>query len=303
MDDESNKINITKPFRMVLIFSILAIVSIFILSCNLFSAPRSNNPATIHVSAGESLTAISSDLASKQVIRHPNIFQTFVYLFKSDKQILKGDYLFERNSSVWKVAWQIARGKHNINPIKITFKEGTTNEDMANLLESKLINFNKNEFLNSVSTKQGYLFPDTYFYFPLSTNDEVVSDLTSNFNKKIQSLNKEISSSGKNLNDIITMASILEKEARGKDDAPTISGILWSRIKRGMLLQVDASPYTYIKKGLPDEPIANPGISTIEAALRPVNTTYLFYLHDKNGMVHYSNTYKEHMKNINLYLK
>jgi UPF0755 protein len=121
------------------------------------------------------------------------------------------------------------------------------------------------------------------------------------------------------------MASLIEREARGDDDRTTIAGILWSRIGRGMALQVDASvafargipegqlqkadlgidsPYnTYIYRGLPPGPIANPGMESLQAAMNPTATEYLYYIHDARGSIHYAKTYAEHQKNINRYLK
>ena len=127
--------------------------------------------------------------------------------------------------------------------------------------------------------------------------------MSNNFNTHILPFKKNILDSGHSLSEIIIMASIIEKEAQGKEDSPIISGILWKRIKLGMYLQVDASKDTYNMKGLPLEPISNPGIIAIKAALYPIESPYLFYLHDKIGQVHFAKTFTEHKKNINLYLK
>ena len=304
MEDENFDLRQSKPFKITTILNIIiAILGIIILSYYLLSAPNENKIATIHVSSGESLNSITSDIESKNTVRYSSVLKFFVILFKSDRQITTGDYLFEKNQPVFKIAWQIARGNHNVNPIKITFKEGITNEEMATILADKLPGFRRDLFLTNIDTKQGYLFPDTYSFYPLTTTEEIVNTLSSNFKKRISLLNSKINSSGKSLSDIVTMASILEKEAAGKDDAPIISGILWNRIKMGMPLQVDAAMSTYKTKGLPDEPISNPGLSTIDASLNPISSTYLFYLHDKNGVVHFSKTYQEHKLNINRYLK
>ena len=103
--------------------------------------------------------------------------------------------------------------------------------------------------------------------------------------------------------EIITMASLIEREAKGSVDRNMISGILWNRFNKGILLQVDSAPETYKIKGLPDNPICNPGIEAIKSALNPENSSYLFYLHDKSGMIHYAVTFVEHQKNIVKYLK
>ena len=99
------------------------------------------------------------------------------------------------------------------------------------------------------------------------------------------------------------MASILEGEANGKEDIYIISGILWKRINLGMPLQVDVDKSTYKEKGLPSEPLNNPGLLAIKAAMAPESSVYLYYLHDEDGVVHFARSFEEHKKNINDYLK
>jgi UPF0755 protein len=134
----------------------------------------------------------------------------------------------------------------------------------------------------------------------------------------------DLAISGKSLNDIVIMASIIEKEGTNLNDKKKISGVLWNRIDIGMALQVDApfvyflgkntyqltledlqidSPFnTYINKGLPPTPIANPGIESLKAAINPERSDYLFYLADSEGTTHFSETYAEHLKKKKLYL-
>ena len=121
--------------------------------------------------------------------------------------------------------------------------------------------------------------------------------------KKIKTVQSDIARSGKTERDIIIMASIIEGEANGVSDRALISGILWRRIGIGMPLQADAAPETYKSTGLPKNPIGNPGIAAIRAAISPEKTSYLFYLHDKKGVIHYARTYSEHLRNISKYLK
>ncbi|MBI3075161.1 MAG: endolytic transglycosylase MltG, partial [Parcubacteria group bacterium] len=146
-----------------------------------------------------------------------------------------------------------------------------------------------------------------------------------NFFKKIKPLETAIGDSGKNLHEILTMASLLEEEARAADTRRLIAGILWRRLKIGMPLQVDAtfmyingkntfeltledladdsSPYnTYTHKGLPPGPITNPGLDSIVAALYPKENPYLFYLADLSGTTYYSRTFDEHKEKKFRYL-
>ena len=304
MDDNSHEVeqqNIkpkTKLLNILLVFGFIVIISYYSLS-----APLGNKDAIIHIHSGESVTTVSSELENKNAIRHSLILKIFVRLFESSNGVVSGDYLIKKHSPVFVVAWQIGRGHHNIDPIKITIREGLNNEQIAVILADKLSGFRKDLFLSGVNDKQGYLFPDTYFLFPLDTPDEIIDKLSNNFQSKIKKLNGDIGKSGKSLQEIITMASILEGEAGGKEDIETISGILWKRISLGMPLQVDIDKSTYTNKGLPNRPLNNPGSMSITASLNPKDSPYLYYLHDKNGNVHFAVTFEEHKRNISNYLK
>lgn len=126
--------------------------------------------------------------------------------------------------------------------------------------------------------------------------------MNNNFEKKITPLLGEIASSGRNEKDIIVMASIIERESKGDIDRGVISGILWKRISINMPLQVDSAMETYKVKGLPKSPIGNPGLEAIKATIHPQSSPYLYYLHDKNGNIHYAKTFTEHIKNKLKYL-
>jgi UPF0755 protein len=271
--------------------------------CYFLSAPFSSEDITIHISSGQSINSVSLELENKNIIRNDFTLKFFIKLLKKGTGIIVGDYLIKKDSPVYIVAWQISRGHHKIEPIKVTFREGLTNEQLVIILADKIAFFPKGLFLSKVNNKQGYLFPDTYFFFPLDTVDEIIEKLSNNFNNKIKNLSSSINSSNKSLSEIIIMASILEGEAGGKEDVGIISGILWKRISLGMPLQVDIDKSTYTTKGLPLKPLNNPGLSSIEASINPINSPYLYYLHDKNGKVYFAKNFEEHKQNINKYLK
>jgi UPF0755 protein len=297
-------IDTIKPKNKILNIQILSIFIIIALIIFYFlSAPFKNSDTLIHISSGQPLSSISSELIKGQAIRSDLTLKIFIKLLGTKKGIISGDYLIKKNSPVWIVAWQISRGHHNVLPIKVTLKEGITKNDMAKILADKIPNFNTDLFLSDVKSKEGYLFPDTYFFYSLSSTDEILTDITANFQKRINGIDKDIKSGNHSLSDIIIMASILEKEAGGKNDIAIISGILWKRIQLGMPLQVDAAPDTYKEVGLPKIPISNPGLLAIKAALHPQGSGYLFYLHDKSGDVHYAVNFNEHRSNILKYLK
>lgn len=269
----------------------------------LFSAPTPTRRIVVHIAKNQTLSSIANDLEQKNIIRYASVLKFFTSLMISDKQIKRGDYLFEKNLPVWRVAWMLAHGEHNISPIKIVLREGSTNEEMATVLSSNLNVFDKDIFLNDSKDKQGYLFPDTYLFYPETKTEEVLSELSDNFLTRLKNVSDDIEKSGKSLEDIVIMASIIQKEARDENDAGLISGVLWHRIRIGMPLQVDVDKWTYKNKGLPSAPIGNPGLVAILAAVNPVDSPYLYYLHDKKGDVHFAKTYSEHSKNIAKYLK
>ncbi|MFA4890318.1 MAG: endolytic transglycosylase MltG [Candidatus Paceibacterota bacterium] len=170
--------------------------------------------------------------------------------------------------------------------IRITIPEGYTTKDIAERLKN-FRNFNKEEFLKIAEDKEGYLFPDTYFFTSKEMPEEIIEKMENNFKVKAGDVQK----------DILIMASIIEKEARNKEDRRIISGILWKRLKINMPLQVDVSLYTYDNKGLPPMPICNPGLDAIDAAKNPVDSKYWYYLSDKKGVTHFARTFEEHKRN------
>ena len=256
---------------------------------------------TFKIEQGDSVRSVSFKLKKENVIRSRTIFEAFVIILGKEKHIISSNYYFETKLSVYEIAKRVAKGEHNMAYISITIPEGFTNLEIANIFSSRLVNFSKENFL--AKAKEGYLFPDTYFF--LNTDDEevVFTSMSNNFNKKINILRPLIVALGKNEKDIVIMASLIEKESKGDSDREFISGILWKRLSIGMPLQVDVAPETYKIKGLPSNPIANPGLESLKASISPKTSPYLYYLHDKDGAIHYAKNFTEHRANIEKYLK
>jgi len=270
----------------------------------LIRAPRSFQEGVIvNIPEGASLQKISHDFKDSGLIRSRALFEAFVISYGGEKRILPGDYLFEKKLSVEEVARRISSGKRNLAPIKLTIPEGYDRTDIAEVASLKIPNLNKDNFLALTKDKEGYLFPDTYFFFSTDNEQDVFKVMTENYEKKITPLRVEINSLGKTEREIIIMASIIEREAIGDIDRGYISGILWNRLKIGMALQVDAAPDTYKVRGLPDNPISNPGLEAIKASMYPQSSPYLFYLHGKDGQIHYAKTFDEHKRNKVKYLR
>lgn len=310
----------------ILLFITLIIVFIFaflsFLSLPPFGFPKGN---TISIRTGASLSDVSLLLKNENIIRSQNLFEFCAKVVGGTKPILAGQYLFKEPISACFVAYRISHGVSGIPAVRITIPEGMSNKEIALLLASKLTRFDGAFFLEFARAKEGFLFPDTYFFNSGVVAQGVEMIMNDNFSKKIEPWSGAIEASGHTLHDIVIMASILEKEATTEEDKAIVSGILWKRISKGMPLQVDAtfmyllgkksneltaadlqikSAYnTYRNKGLPAGPIGNPGIAAIRAAIQPTASPYVYYLSDDSGVMHYAKTFEEHKVNKAKYLR
>ena len=290
--------------KKIIFYAVGAVVFLFFFYFFFLSAPGDfPTGAVVEIDSGMSLRSISALLKKEHLIRSRVVFEYSIIFLGGEKHIVSADYLFEKKLPVWQVVWRIARGEHHLAPISVTIPEGFDVNQMTNVFVLALPNFDKIQFLAKAQSLEGFLFPDTYFFLRNANETVVLKSMNDNFEKKITPLLPAITSSGKREKDIIELASVLEREAKGDADRGIIAGILWKRIKIGMPLQVDSAPETYKTKGLPQSPIGNPGLKAIESAINPETSPYLYYLHDKNGNIHYAVTFAEHQANIRKYLK
>jgi UPF0755 protein len=281
-------------------------------------------PATLVVERGASASIVAEDLRELDLIRFPRLFSAFLVITGIDHELKPGTYIFPRSPSAFSMMKRLAQGRFGYGVKKVTFPEGTTVEGMASIVEREL-EIPKNKFLGQAHGKEGYLFPDTYFFVPHTESIEIISVLESEFEEKIKDLISDIERKGKNLSDIVIMASLVERESSNDEEKSVIAGILWKRIDAGMPLQVDAtflyilgkgsselttndlaidSPYnTYRYTGLPPGPIGNPGLAALRAAIYPEESPYWFYLHDGEGNIHYAKNHDGHVANKQKYLK
>ena len=255
----------------------------------------------ISMREGSGLQELALKLEEDKVINSPFWFRAAAIFLGGERIMKAGQYYLPYPQSTFVIAWRIVSGDHGIESIKITIPEGYTVEKISNLFDERFQYFDQREFL--VKAKEGYLFPDTYFMPVNAKADDVIKILKGNFSRQVAGLKSEIEDSGRTLDEIVNMASIIEKEASGDSDRALISGILWKRLVNSIALQVDVALVTYERRGLPDEPISNPGILSLKAAIHPANSPYLYYLHDKTGAIHYARTFDEHKINKQKYLK
>jgi UPF0755 protein len=308
-----------------------------------FYLPKSFNQPTkavFLVQKGMNSKEIAIALQKQGLIKSDWFFRLYVIIFNQRTKLQAGRYDLSSSMSIATIAQKIALGETIKNTVTIV--EGWDVQDMAEYLADKKI-YTTNDFIgatkssskyfdflqdkpNSVSL-EGYLFPDTYEISGSETSQELVLDMLNNFDRKLTpDLRAEIKKQKKTIFQIVTMASILEKEVKALDDKKIVAGILWKRIAEGMPLQVDAtinyitrkdhagaliadtkidSPYnTYKYYGLPKGPISSPGLDSLRAAIYPTKTDYWFYLSaSKTGKTIFSKTLDEHNRAAQKYLK
>lgn len=301
---------------------LVAVMMLLVAFGVVFLLPPRSFPQNEHivVPEGASVRATASLLKEAGAIRSPLLFRLIV----RGQGVRAGSYVFTEPKGLLAVASAIARGDSGMAPVRVTFPEGITVREMADVLATQLVSFDRAAFLATTTKYEGYVFPDTYFFSPFATTEQVVTTLRETFNARLIELSDELASSPHTLEEIIIMASLLEKEAKTLEDKRMIAGILWNRLDIGMALQVDAvfgyikgtetfhpslvdleidSPYnTYRNRGLPPTPIANPGIESIRAALTPIESEYLYYLTGRDGVMRYARTFDGHRENRTRYL-
>jgi UPF0755 protein len=311
-------LNLSRRFQLLLLCVVVGLIGF----CGLLITPRSDFPTgrILTVPKGTTVRETATFLYQNKVIRFPALF---VLLDRAGIQA--GGYLLDRPQNVFSIAARFRNGEFRLPQISIVFPEGITIKEMARRCAAALTLCDQKTFEELAKTKEGYLFPDTYYFLGDAKASDVIDRLETHFTEKIQPLETEIARSGKSKSQIITMASIIEEEANTSESRKIVSGILWKRLAAGMPLQADAtlgyvtgkgshdltvsdlaspSPYnTYTHTGLPPTPISNPGLSAIDAALHPQASPYWYYLTDRSGTFYYARTFEEHKQNKARYLQ
>lgn len=287
-------------------------------------------PRIVFIPPGASSAGIGRALASAGVIRRAGDFVITVRLRGVDRDLREGEYRLSPAMGLLQIVDTIARGDVVLHTI--TVPEGFTAQEIADLLARAGLGERARlaaivragartldvEFLSllPVASLEGYLFPDTYRIPRHLSEREVIRLFVERF-AEVALPQWRAHGGGRPLHEIVTMASLVEREARVPAERPLIAGVLYSRLRKGWPLEVDAtvlyalgrhkpvitfqdlkvdSPYnTYLHVGLPPGPIANPGLAAIDAALRPAFTGYLFYVARADGSHVFSRTLAEHL--------
>ncbi len=284
-------------------------------------------PQIIEIKQGQSLSRIAQNLKEAEVVSSSSLLSAMVILQNGESRIISGVYSFERQLGALTLAKRLLKGQTNVKALKVTFPEGFTVRLMADRLKEIIPHFDVESFVNDAKPFEGFLFPDTYFFLPTITPEEVIQKMLETFWQKgteAFGFEKVDDISKSPMYSQIILASIIEEEVQTLEDKKLVADLFLRRMKIGMPLQADSTlayvtgrdslsltmddlkmenAYnSYKNKGLPPTPISNPGLESIEAVLNPTPNKYLYFLTDKEGKVYYAKTFDEHKKNKAKYL-
>lgn len=308
------------PFAFLLPLFLLGFSAWFILETR--PASLVIRPQKFLITKGTSASEVGINLKSRGFIKNSLAFKFYTQLTGKASKIQAGEYLLSGSLSLPELVSQILKG-----PVEfwVTIPEGLRREEVVEKIIRTLelspdveTEF-RQEFIKQTEDKEGYLFPDTYLFAKTVSAQKVVDKMTETFDKKVANLSLS--------NEMLILASLVERETRTSEERPIVAGILAKRSKFGWPLQVDASvqyavgtindwwpslrkedlnissPFnTYKYKGLPPYPIANPSLDSIRAVVESKDSPYWFYLHDEEGEIHYARDLAEHQENIRIYL-
>lgn len=296
----------------------------------------------VTVQAGWTTLRMAHEMKKQGVINHPFMFTLYSMMKDADEKFKSGTYLLDGGMTYDKIISTVQRRQKN-QTVRITFTEGMTAHDIADLLEKNGV-CTAGEFLNAVNTGEfnydfvpydteyngrfyrleGYLFPDTYDFYINENVSSVVRKFLNNFNTKFtENMRRRAEELGMTIDQVVTLASIIEKEAPDVFEKANVSGVLHNRLRdpaRYPKLQSDATAYyvsgviykaldirdeiyqaaydTYFRTGLPVGAICNPGGASLTAALNPSESGDYYFVTDKEGNFYYASTLNQHNANI-----
>ncbi len=323
------KLRRNKPLVLLItIFTVLIVGFIFFREGTLPVNKKEPETKIFIIKPGDGLIEIARNLKKEELIRNRVVFFTVVKQLGIEKKIQAGDFRLSQSMNAYEIARNLTHGTLDV---WLQIIEGLRKEEIADKVEDTL-GIPEQEFL--AEAKEGFLFPDTYLIPKDATSGAVHTILKNNFDVKFTD---EIKQRGARLGltpeEIIIVASLVEKEGRTDEDRPEVASVILKRLGIGMKLDIDAtlqyalgyqsgektwwkknlteadktinSPYnTYTLAGLPPTPICNPGLSSINAVVNAnPNTPYLFYLHGTDGKLRLAQTLEEHERNIERYIK
>lgn len=326
-----------RAWRIVRSFGILLVILVVLVALEVGSrlflegaaVQGARREVVVTIPQGSSLDEIAGILYREGLIEHPRLFSLAARVLKADTKLRAGTVKLSLGQSLVELIQSLSTAKAVGLPV--TIREGLVSSQIAEIL-SRDLSIDSADFMRSVFDSalvrqlglsapsfEGYLFPDTYFFTGSETPARIIERMVANFRVKLPTdTEARLSELGMSLNEIITLASIVEWECMISSEARVISSVYHNRLRRGMLLQADPtvayalgkgpsrlylsdlrvdSPYnTYKYVGLPPGAINNPGRRSIEAALRPAQTSYLFFVAQGDGTHAFTATFGEHLR-------
>lgn len=277
------------------------------------------------ITEGATTVEITETLYAAGFIRSPFALYAILALFHDPRDLKASTYIFSQPLSAFELAERLMLGDYGNDLVRFVHYEGESRKFLTERASQVLRGFDAETFLKLTEGKEGRLFPDTYLLPKVFSAEELAALLEETYESRVGPLRPAMFDSSLTEAEIITLASILEREANTPQSKSIVAGILLRRLEIGMPLQVDASmeyvldkplnellasdldidsPYnTYLNDGLPPTPIGNPGLTAIQAVLEPTPSTYLFYLTGNDGVFYYADTYAQHKRNIDAYLR
>lgn len=277
------------------------------------------------IEEGSSISAIVKNLARDNVVQSELLLYVILLTQYTPSDIKASTYVFDQPYTTFQIAQKLASGDFTSNLVRLTHREGERVSELAAVVHEALPNISVEAFMTAALPYEGKLFPETYFIPPHFTADDVVATLNEKYETFMIPRRGTIAASGLTEEEVVILASILEREANDPESMGMVSGILQNRLAIEMPLQADASieyvldkplgelvpadleldtPYnTYLYRGLPPTPIGNPGGVAIDAVLEPTPSDYFFYITGNDGVFYYAVSYEDHRRNIARYLK
>ena len=327
---KNNKKNSSKTLIILLLVVIVVSASIFISTIK--KPLKISGSEVVNVEEGDSFYSIVSRLSNENKIKSPLLIKIYSKLTNLNLEVVPGNRTLEQSMSLKEMA-EALKETSNANTVTITIPEGFTIDDIAVRVSENGI-CTKDEFLSAVKNYplpsyvkddpdkrynlEGFLFPDTYNFDAGVKPEYIIETMIKRFEEIWSKVSTGFNIKSEDIEKVITVASIIEKEARVDKDRPLVASVIYNRLAQDMPLQIDAtviyahgyyienvrnrhlaieSKYnTYLHDGLPVGPICNPGVASIEAALNPAKTDYLFYLLASDNEHYFTNNYDDFLK-------
>lgn len=331
---------------VVVLLGISAVLAFYILaSANDFLGfSQESKEVQIVVEESDTLSTVVHELKKTGVVTQGFNFEVYAKLKKLDEKLQPGTYTLDARMSYDELIYALRSGEERDDIVKISFPEGMTVHEIADELQENEVcsakafleavqkdDLSSYDFIPQVEEGslrylrlEGYVFPDTYYFFVGENPSAVLKKFLDAFDKRVTAeMRQQVEEMGLTLDEAVTMASIIQKEASDVQEMADVASVFYNRLKNSSkfpklqsdvtinYVESDIKPYleisnqemydaynTYECNGLPVGPVCNPGVDAINAVLYPSSTNYYFFISDKDGKYYYATTLAEHNKNI-----